>query len=41
MAAVMTAIAWASSAWYLRGGMRADGVLTAIAGVFQAYAALC
>ncbi|QKX61175.1 uncharacterized protein TRUGW13939_08322 [Talaromyces rugulosus] len=41
MAAIMVVIAWASSAWYLRGGVKASGLLTAVAGIFQAWAALC
>lgn len=40
IAAMLVIIAWGSSAWYLRRGVAADGVLTAFAGVFQAYAAL-
>lgn len=40
MAALMVLIAWASSAWYLRGGVKASGLLTAFAGIFQAWAAL-
>jgi hypothetical protein len=40
MAVVLTIIAWASSAWYLRGGVKASALLTAFAGGFQAWAAL-
>jgi hypothetical protein len=40
MAALVTLIAWSSSAWYLRRGVKASGILTATAGLFQAWAAL-
>ena len=40
MAALITLIAWSSSAWYLRRGVKASGILTATAGLFQAWAAL-
>ncbi|KAJ5453940.1 uncharacterized protein N7458_004896 [Penicillium daleae] len=33
-------IAWSSSAWYLRRGIRTSGLLTAMAGILQAYATL-
>jgi hypothetical protein len=41
MAAMLAVIAWASSAWYLRRGVRSSGILTAAAGVLQAWATLC
>ncbi|KAH8697967.1 hypothetical protein BGW36DRAFT_427899 [Talaromyces proteolyticus] len=40
MATLLVVIAWASSAWYLRGGLRASGLLTATAGIIQAWAVL-
>ncbi|KAJ5106727.1 hypothetical protein N7456_003402 [Penicillium angulare] len=40
MAAIIVLIAWASSAWYFRRGVKGRGFLTAVAGVFQTYAAL-
>lgn len=40
MAALVVTIAWSSSAWYLRRGVKASGFLTATAGILQAYAAL-
>ncbi|KAF4771966.1 hypothetical protein PENNAL_c0085G03283 [Penicillium nalgiovense] len=39
MAALLVLIAWSSSAWYLRRGVKASGTLTAAAGIFQAWAA--
>ncbi|OQE12848.1 hypothetical protein PENFLA_c061G04384 [Penicillium flavigenum] len=39
MAALLVLIAWASSTWYLRRGIKASGILTATAGIFQAWAA--
>ncbi|KAJ9298197.1 hypothetical protein DTO271G3_3802 [Paecilomyces variotii] len=41
MAVLLILISWASSAWYLRRGIKASGILTATAGIFQAWAALC
>lgn len=38
MAALFTPIAWASSVWYLRRGVKASGIVTAKAGIFQAWA---
>lgn len=40
MAALLVLISWASSAWYIRRGVKASGFLTAFAGVLQAWAAL-
>ncbi|KAJ5110433.1 hypothetical protein N7532_000968 [Penicillium argentinense] len=40
MAAVIVAIAWGSSAWYFRGGMKENGFITAAAGIIQGLAAL-
>lgn len=40
MATLLVIIAWASSAWYLRRGVKASGILTVAAGIFQAWAAL-
>ncbi|GAD99660.1 hypothetical protein AOR_1_1180114 [Paecilomyces variotii No. 5] len=40
MATLLVLIAWASSAWYLRRGVKASGILTIVAGAFQAWAAL-
>ncbi|KAJ5261615.1 hypothetical protein N7505_008482 [Penicillium chrysogenum] len=39
MAALLVLIAWASSTWYLRRGVKASGILIATAGIFQAWAA--
>ncbi|KAJ5232581.1 hypothetical protein N7468_005537 [Penicillium chermesinum] len=39
MAALVSLISWGSSAWYLRKGLKASGVLTAAAGLLQAWAA--
>jgi len=40
MAALLVLIAWASSAWYVRRGVRSSGILTGVAGLLQAWAAL-
>jgi hypothetical protein len=40
MAALIVVIAWASSAWYLWRGLKGKGMMTAAAGVLQAWAAL-
>jgi hypothetical protein len=40
MAGLLVLIAWASSGWYLRRGVKASGILTATAGIIQAWAAL-
>ncbi|KAF3391672.1 hypothetical protein F1880_007945 [Penicillium rolfsii] len=40
MAALLVIIAWSSSAWYLRRGIRLSGSLTATAGILQYLAAL-
>ncbi|KAJ6104344.1 hypothetical protein N7523_010664 [Penicillium sp. IBT 18751x] len=40
IAALIVAIAWASSAWYFRRSLMGRGIMTAIAGALQAWAAL-
>ncbi|BCS27942.1 uncharacterized protein APUU_60990A [Aspergillus puulaauensis] len=40
IAALLSAIAWASSGWYLWRGLISNGVIIAAAGLFQAWAAL-
>ncbi|KAJ5155789.1 hypothetical protein N7492_008592 [Penicillium capsulatum] len=40
MAMLLVLIAWASSAWYFRRGVKESAILTVIAGVFQGWAAL-
>jgi hypothetical protein len=40
MAALVAIIAWASSAWYLGRGLKANGIVIAAAGMFQVWAAL-
>ncbi|KAJ5564285.1 hypothetical protein N7513_000527 [Penicillium frequentans] len=40
MAALLVLIAWASSAWYIKRGVKSSGILTAVAGILQAWAAL-
>lgn len=40
MAALLVLIAWASSAWYIKRGIKSSGILTAVAGILQAWAAL-
>ncbi|KAK1143717.1 hypothetical protein N8T08_006117 [Aspergillus melleus] len=39
MAALLVLIAWSSSTWYLRRGQKASGILTAAAGMLQAWVA--
>lgn len=41
MVVVLTIIAWASSVWYYREGIKASALLIAFAGIFQVWAALC
>ena len=38
IAALMTGIVWASSAWYLRRGVLANGIVVAVMGAVQAWA---
>ncbi|KAJ6026918.1 uncharacterized protein N7446_004479 [Penicillium canescens] len=40
MAALVAIIAWASSAWYIGRGLKASGIVTAGAAIFQAWATL-
>jgi hypothetical protein len=40
IAALLSAIAWTSSGWYLWRGLISNGVIIAAAGLFQAWAAL-
>lgn len=40
MAALLVLIAWASSAWYIKRGIKSSGILTDVAGILQAWAAL-
>lgn len=40
MVALLVIIAWSSSAWYIRRGIKISGILTAVAGLLQARAAL-
>ncbi|KAA8649674.1 uncharacterized protein ATNIH1004_002345 [Aspergillus tanneri] len=39
IAALMTAIVWASSGWYLKRGVMGNGVVVALMGALQAWAA--
>ncbi|KAF9892041.1 hypothetical protein FE257_002447 [Aspergillus nanangensis] len=39
IAALMTAIVWVSSGWYLKKGVKGNGVVVALMGALQAWAA--